>query len=203
MMRRHVSSFQFRLHRFYHHDGIIHHRTDSKYECKERQQVDGKTGYSHKGKRTDNGHEDGNSWNQGSLPVLQEEVNHQNHQDNSQYQGKNHLFDRSIEEVVHRHHRIYHQTLWHDFTGFFNQSINIVHYLGRIGTGNLENHHFYTRMTVGSRFITVGFNTQFNVSNVFQTQDFTTRQCLDNHLTKFFRSLLTSGIFHDVFISRA
>ena len=202
MMGRHVSGFQFRLYRFYDHNGIIHHRTDSKYERKERQQVDGKTGNRHEGKRTDNGHEDGNSRNQGSLPVLQEEVNHQDHQHDSQYQGKYHLFDRSIEEVVHRHHRVYHQTLWHDFTGFFNQSINIVHYLGCIGTGNLENHHFHSRMTVGSRFIAIGFNAQFNVGNVFQSKHFPIRQCLNNHLTEFFRCLLTPCILHDVFVGR-
>ena len=201
-MGRHVSGFQFRLYRFYHHNGIIHHRTDSKHECKERQQVDGKTGYSHKCKRTDDGHKDGNGRNQSSLPVLQEEVNHQDHQDDSQYQGKNHLFDRSIEEIVHRHHRVYHQTLRHGFTRFFYQGINIVHYLGRIGTGNLENHHFHSRMPVCGRFITIRFNAQFDVGNVFQTKHFPIRQCLNNHLAEFLGCLLTSGILHDVFVGR-
>ena len=99
-----VAGIELRLHGLDHDDGVIHHRTDDQHEGEQRQDVDAEPGYLHGCERTHEGHDDGDGRDDRTLEVLQEEVHHENHQDDGDDQGLDHLMDGGEQEVVGTHH---------------------------------------------------------------------------------------------------
>src|SRR5574344_2585569 len=98
--RRLVALIKLRLHRLYHHNGIIHHRTDSKHKSKKREQVDGKAYQRHHCECADDGNEDGNSRDERGLDVLQEHIHHHDDQKYRLDKRPNDRIDGGIEELV-------------------------------------------------------------------------------------------------------
>ena len=89
---------------FQHHDGVVHHDADGQHHAEERQGVDGVAQGVHAREGADDGHRHGDAGNQGGPPVLEEDVNHDEHQDHGFHQSADHLFDGFHNKVVGIHH---------------------------------------------------------------------------------------------------
>ena len=79
--------FDVALHAFDDHNGIVDHQADGQHQPEQRKRIDRETEQREQNKRAHqrNGH--GQQWNQRSAPVLQEEVDHQDHQHDGDQKG--------------------------------------------------------------------------------------------------------------------
>ena len=64
-LRRVVVVVQLGMHRFHHHNRIVHHNGNGQYQGKEGEQVDGKAEYFKEEECADNGHRHGHRGNEG------------------------------------------------------------------------------------------------------------------------------------------
>ena len=74
---------------------------DGKHQCEERQQVDREAGHRKEGERTDQCHEDRDRRHEGRADILQEDVDHEDHEQDGFEERLDHLLHRGVEEVVH------------------------------------------------------------------------------------------------------
>jgi hypothetical protein len=73
------------LHAFNHHDGVVHHQANGQHQAEHRERIDRETEQGEEYKRAYQGNGNGQQWNQRRAPVLQEKVDHQNHQRDSDH----------------------------------------------------------------------------------------------------------------------
>ena len=90
-IRRLISGIELRLHRLDHHNGIIHHCSDGKYQGKQGQDIQTESGSHKAGKCSDQRHYNRNRRDKRTLQVLQEEVHHQDNQDDSNNKRLHHI----------------------------------------------------------------------------------------------------------------
>ena len=81
------------LHSLHHHDGVIHHQADGQHQPEEGQSVDGEAQQGEDRKGADEGNGHGNHGNERGAPVLQEDVDHEDHQQHGLRQGPEDLLD--------------------------------------------------------------------------------------------------------------
>ena len=143
-----VTGIKLRLYRLDHHNGIIHHRTDGQHQGKQGQDIDTETGCHQTGKGSDQGDDNRNRRNQGTLEILQEEINHQDDQQNGNHQGLHHVVDRGEQEVIGTHHTDELHTLRQILAHQIQLIRNALVYLRSVGSRHLEHHKGYTRMTI-------------------------------------------------------
>ena len=98
---------------FKHNDGVVHHDTDGKHQSEQRKRVDGVAKGVQARERADNGHRHGNAGNERGAPVLQKDVNNDEHQDHGFDQGTHHFLDGFDNEVVVVHQQGVSQTIGH------------------------------------------------------------------------------------------
>src|SRR5713226_5851316 len=70
------------LHRFHHHDGVIHNKTDRKHQPEQRKRVDRKAEQGEKDKRSDQRYRHSEERDQSGAPTLEEEIDNERDQDN-------------------------------------------------------------------------------------------------------------------------
>src|SRR5690606_5895917 len=92
--------FQFGVYGLDHHYGIVHHDPNGQDHGKEGQHIDGVSKELQEEKATHNGHRNRNGRDQGGLEVLEEPKDHQEHQDKGLDQGRDHLVDGGVQEVL-------------------------------------------------------------------------------------------------------
>ena len=195
-IRRLVSSIKLGLYRLYHHNGVVYHRTDSKYQSKQCQDVQTEARSHQTGKRTYQRHNDRDGGDQRTLQILQEEIDHEDDQNDGDNQRLHHVVYGSEKEVIGTHHRdelrSCRQILLHPLylrSDFFVDS-------GSIGTGCLEYHIKNGRLTVHFTAETIRHRTQLHLCHILQAKYGTVFPRTDNRVPEFFHAFEASAIFH-------
>ena len=91
------------FHVLQHHDGVVHHDTDGQHHAEQGQGVDGVAQGVHAREGTDDGHGHGDAGDEGGAPALQEDEDHDEHQDHGFHQGMDHFIDGFHDEFVGVH----------------------------------------------------------------------------------------------------
>ena len=78
------------MHRFDHHNSVIDHNTNRQHQREQRQHIDREAEHIHKEEGSDQGDRHRNSRDQGRSEVLQEDIDHDKHQDKGLQQGFQH-----------------------------------------------------------------------------------------------------------------
>ena len=155
----------------YHHDCVIHNRTDSKHQGKQRQQVDTESRNSQTRKRTLERNDDSYSRNKCGLEILQEEIHHQYHQDNCDNQRLLDIGHRSQQEVIRARQLAELQSSRQGLAQLLQLvAQGIIRFLG-VCTCNLETQEAHRRIAVTAAAERVACHTQLHVSHIPQTQD--------------------------------
>ncbi len=169
-VRRAVARVEFRLHRFDHHDRIVHHRADGQHEGEEREQVDGEAQQRHDGERADDRHEDRNRGNERRADVLQEDVHDQYHQQYGFQQGFDDLADRGVEEPVGIAQR-YELHAGGQFARDLGQHrVDLLDRLRGVRARLLVDHSHGALVSVHVGAVVVVFVAQLDVGHLFQAQ---------------------------------
>ena len=77
--RRH-SLFNMVLHRFHHHNGVVHHQADGQDQPEQRERIDGEAQQRKDDERPNQGNRHRQQGNQRGAPALEEDVDHENDQ---------------------------------------------------------------------------------------------------------------------------
>ena len=183
------------------HNGIVHHNGNSQQQGRQRQQVDRESEYRQEEERTYQRHWHGNQRNQRRAPVLQEDVNHDEHQYQREEQGEHHLFDRRIEEL--RDVVVY--LIGHARREQFGLLLKLgFHLLGNfvgVRTGNLLHHTQHRRNVVVLHRYGILLTAQFDACHVLQLQRLSVDIAGDDDVAELLGTLQTSGIAHRVLVS--
>ena len=165
-----ISQIKLGMHGLNHHDGIVNHDGDSQQQGREYKQVDGEAHQVEEEERTDERYGNGNQRDQRGAPVLQEDVNHEEHQDEREDQGEYHLLDRGEEELRDVHVDAVFQSRWERLCLFLKHFLTVAGNLCGIRASHLLHHTHDRRHTVVAHGHAVGQCTKFDVGYVFQFQ---------------------------------
>ncbi len=99
LRRRELSLAHAALHVLQHHYGVIHHYAYGQHHTEQGEQVDGEAQQQHAGKGADQGHRHSDTGDQGGAEILQEEVNHHEHQHHGFKQGMHYLLNGEFYEL--------------------------------------------------------------------------------------------------------
>ena len=88
-----VAGVKLGMHRLDHHNGVVDHNRDRKHESREGDEVKREAYDVEHKERTDQGHRDGNGGDDGRTDVLQEDVDHNEHQNECLDEGVDNLVD--------------------------------------------------------------------------------------------------------------
>ena len=100
MIGRAIPFIKLCLHSFHHNNSIIHHRSNHQHKSKEGEHIQTESHKVEKGKSTYQRNNNGNHRYQCGTHTLQEQINHQHHQQQCFYQGACYAMDGGIEEVL-------------------------------------------------------------------------------------------------------
>ena len=157
MVGRLVSHVESRLHRLDDDDGIVDDCTDRKHQCEERQQVDREPGHRQECEGSDECYENRDRGDERRADVLQEDVDHQHHEDDGFDQRFEHLVHRGVKEVVHTLQVSDFDAFRQFGTYLFEQRFDILDDLRGIRTGGLKDHRADARVAVGIALVGIGF----------------------------------------------
>ena len=87
------------LYCFHHYDGVVHHQADGQDHGKHGQGIDGKAQQYESAKSTDQGNGNRQHGNQSSPHITQENINYDQHQDQSFKKGMGNLLQRFLDEL--------------------------------------------------------------------------------------------------------
>ena len=76
-----------------HHDGVVHHNTDGKYQSQQGHHVEGEAEHEHDAEGSDKGYRHRYGGNYCRPPALEREENHENHQEKSLEESLVHMVD--------------------------------------------------------------------------------------------------------------
>ena len=157
------------LHRFHHHNGIVHDQADGQHQPHQADGIDGKAEQWKGDEGAHDRHRNGKGRNQRAAPALEENENHQHHQAQGNHQRADDVFNpgadgqRGVQgnEVIHagRHIRI------------FQQGFDIVHQLDGISSGRLVNADGSGGHAVYGRTEAVSFRAQFHAGDISHSYD--------------------------------
>ena len=166
-MRVRLAFLDVALDVFNHHDRIVHHQSCCQRNAEHGQGIDGKSQQLHESKSPDERDWNGDCWNNRGAPILQEDEDDQNDQDDGLNQRAQHVFDRFTDYVGSIEcHFCFHpgrETLGKTLQ--FGNGAAV--YLKRIGVGELSDSYSYCIVSVILKVGTVIFGAEFGVSNVF------------------------------------
>ena len=108
--------------------------------------------------------------------------------------------DRSVEEVVGRHHLCQLHSFGQLLAGLFEEGVNLLVYRCGIGTGRLEHQAAHTRMAVQHTYVGVVFTSQVDVGHLLQLQHFAVSGRGHHHLAKLLGCITTSAKLHGILV---
>ena len=159
------------LHAFDDHNGIVHHQADGQHQPEHRERIDGEAEQREENKRAHqrNGH--GQQRDQRSAPVLQEEVDHQDHQHDGDQEG----FDDLLHAFGHRARLVKRYGVIHIFREALlhlgHQLADAGGGLDRIGAGQLVDGDDGGGLTIQAADNAVVLRAQFDSGDVFHSND--------------------------------
>ena len=87
------------MHRFDHHDRVVHHDADRQHQREERDQVDRDAEQQQEKEGPDQRYRNRQGRDQRGTPIPEEQKDHQRHQHEGLEQGVEHLLDRGLQEA--------------------------------------------------------------------------------------------------------
>ena len=168
LMGRLVTCIKALLNSLDYYNRVIYHRTDNQHKGKQRKQVDRESCRLHKGKRTDKRHDDAYRRNECGAEVLQEKVNHYQHQQDGDNQCLDNLVHRCKEEVVGIVERQNRYILRKGLLYLLQQFVDVLINLRGIRACCLTNLSHHARMTIHTTLVDIVGLSQFDISHILQ-----------------------------------
>ena len=181
-------------------DGVVNHNGNSQQQCRQHKQVDREAHHLQEEERTDERDGHGNQRDKCRTEVLQEDVNHEEHQYERQNQREHHLLDRGIEEFRHVVVDFIHHSRREQFGLFFQFGLHILCDFVGVRAGNLLHHTHDRRSIVVLHRYRVLQTAQLYLGHIFQLQRLTVVGGLDDDIAKFLWRLQSARVTHGVFI---
>ena len=122
------------------HNGIVHHNGNSQQQGAERQQVDREAHHVEEEEGTYQRYRHGNQRDERRAPVLQEDVDNDEHQDKGEHQRKDNLLNRSIEELCYVIVNLINHAWREELSLFFQLGLHLLGNIVSVRTGNLLYH---------------------------------------------------------------
>ena len=198
--RRLVALVELGVYGLYHHDSVVHHNGDGQQQRRQRQQVDGETEDAQEEERTHQRHRHGNQRDERRAPVLQEDVNHDEHQYQREQQREHHLLDRGVEELRDVVVYLVEHTRGHQLLLGFQLGLHLLGYLVGVGAGNLLHHTHDRRDVVVLHRHGVLLTAKFYACHVLEFQRLSVGVALDDDVAKLLGTLQTTGVAHGVLV---
>ena len=195
-----VTGIKLGLYGLHHHDGIVHHRTDSQYQGKQSQQVQRETGNGKTSKGTHQRNDNGDGRDECCAEVLQEEVHHQDNQENGDDKCLLYIIDRCVKEVVGRHHINKLQTSGHVLAQLLQFCGNGVVSLLGVCARHLEHHECCGRVAVALTIDCIAVRTEFNICHIAEAKHIAVGQGLQHDVVELLDALQTAGVLQCVLI---
>ncbi len=166
-----VALLDVALHVLHHDDGIVHHDADGQHQSEQGQRVDGVAQQVQPREGSDDGHGHGQQRNDGSTPGLQEDDDHQHHEDHRLDQRALHRLDG----VAHEDRGVPDGLEVHAFGQIPGQAlhggIDLPRHAQRIGARRQEDAHGRHLPRVAERAHAVVAGAQFDARHVGQAHD--------------------------------
>ncbi len=172
------------LYAFNDDDGIVYHQADGQHHSKHRKGIDGEAEQREKNKRAHQRHRHCKHGDQGSAPVLQEEVDHQEHQHDGDQEGLNnlpHAFGHGG-RLVKRYGVIH--VLGKALLHLGHQFADACGGLDRIGTRQLVNGDYCGGPPIQATDNAVIVRAQFDSRDIFHANDSAIRSFTDHDVFK-------------------
>ena len=164
------------MHRFDHHDRVVHHDADRQHQREERDQVDRHAEQLHEKEGPDQRYRNRQGRDQRGTPISEEQEDHQRDQHEGLEQGVEHLLDRGLQEAgnvvadlkVHaRRERL--------LLDLLELLLDLLNDDGGVGAGELLENDGGRGMAVDVRVNVVERRAQLDFGDVLEPQDLTIR----------------------------
>ena len=198
--RRLVALVELGVDSLYHHDGVVDHDGDGQQQCRQCEQVDGESEHLEEEERTDERHRHGDERDERGAPVLQEEVDDDEHQQQGEHQSEDHLLDRGIEELGHVVVDLVEHARRKQLGLLLELGLHLLGYVVGVGAGNLLHHAHDRRDVVVLHRHRVLLSAQLYACHVFQLQRGAVGTALHDDVAKLLGRLQSSGIAHGVLV---
>ncbi len=158
------------LHRFHHHDGVVHHDPDGQHQSEHARNIDGEPEQREDAKRADDRHRNREQRNQRCAPVLQEDEDHQKDQRDGFHQGLQHILNGGADEHggVVRHHVV--DSLGEAGLHAVHELDNCIGGLNRIGAGSEIDDHVGRRPAVQPAEAAISLRAEFDTADIANAQ---------------------------------
>ena len=196
--RRTFTIVQSGLHRLYHHDGIIHHRTDDQYEGEERQHIQREADGIDHCQRSYERHDDGNGRNNRGPPALQEDEHHENNQHQCLKQRFHHIDNGGVEEVFLRLDILDGDARRQRLTDLLHLTVYLLDDLVGVRPSHLIDADVHTWTAIRFTYYIIVLRTEFHPGNVADAQHVTVGQRAHHHLLITLFVLITATIFQHI-----
>ncbi|CCZ13578.1 unknown [Prevotella sp. CAG:1092] len=189
------------MHSLNNHNGVVDHNGNSQQQCRKYQQVDREAEHPKEEECTEQRYWHGYHRDESRTEVLQEDVNHSEHQQHSDDEGEDNLLHRCEEEVGNVVVQLIFYTRRERLSLLFELSLYVLSNLCSVRTSNLLYHSHYRRLTVVLHTNAIHQTTKLYLSNVFQTKSLTISIAANDDIAILLSSLQTTLIAHSILVS--
>ena len=177
--------FNISLHVLHHHNGIVDDNADGQDQPEESQCVDGIAKQIERRKCSYHGNRHGQQRNNRGAPGLQEQGDHQHHQQHGFNQGLDHRLDGITDEDRGVVHRFILHALRKTGGNLIHGGDHLVANFQRIGARRLENTNRYRVLAIQLGTQGVIPRAELQPRHIGQTNNLALRTALEDHITKF------------------
>ena len=132
---------------------------------------------------------------------MQEDVNHDEHENQGEHQGEYHLLNRCIQELSNVVVDLIHHARWERLSLFLQFLLYVLSNLVGVRTSNLLHHTQHRRDVVVFHRHGVLLTAQLYLGDILQFQRLTLSVALDDDVAELLGSLQTTGIAHGILVS--
>ena len=198
IVSRTAARIELRLHRLDDNDGIVDHGTNHEHQCEEGEHIEREANEIEHGQRTHQRNHDGDGGNHRGTETLQEEVDHQDHQQHGLEECPQHVLDRGVEEVLLRLQVLDDNTRGQVLANLLHLAVNLLDDLVGIRARHLIDHDVHARMSVGLADKAVALCAELHLCHVADAQHVAIGQRPDHHLLVALLLLVASTVFQHI-----
>ena len=167
---------------FDHDDGVVDHDADREHDRKQGRDVDGEAERRHRRKGADDRHRHGGRRHQHRAPVLQEDQDHDEHEQAGLDQRLVDLLDRFRDEFGGVERRVVVHVLRKRLRQHRHLLLDRLLDLERVGAGRLEHADAGGRLVVEREHLAVGLRAEFDPADIAHPRDVAAAAGLDDHV---------------------
>ena len=177
------------MHRLHHHYGIVDHNPDGKNQSEKRKHIDREPQHLHEKERADQRDRDRDGGNQSRADILEENIHHDKHQQESLEQRFQHRLDGSVEKPRHViRDVIIHSRSKTALFDFLHPLLDVLNHLAGVRARPLLNHDRSRRTPVGHGNHVVVFRVKLDCSHILQPEQRAVGQSLQHDFAILLRS---------------